>query len=576
MRYPKCSITDLYPAETEIHGDARRSRRDTNPSGASSTEIVAEVRQPGITEKVSPPKPCHPPYVQTTTSPKDVLKIAILHLLPSDYPGVSATELHDRLRRQENELLKHQCSLKGFQSAIYTALNEMMSVYVDKRRLEGARNCHEYIALQRRHGHRTQVKKHIDVRRSPDSAENIVLGSQHSVTLEARETKRSPTRKTVDAQAPTDHAAAPQSPSEVPSTQTLLPTGSYELHKSSVAKMSQASAEQAHPRDLTEGTRDDVVQIQSGKSAVMKRDKQDKPSNVSTASPKSSHTPLKIKNAMRDHTPSGDCMAETPSNAVVLRKPTVLFSTNDTSQDPTTPVNPETVRTQDQQAGAAFRKLQQQTLDPNPLVDKSSQTAKTPLWNGNKTSDDREGQSHIQDGFLTRASASPSCNGNPMQQDSFGMDDKLVDQVGNAGSVHHEQIDNVDNVKNAALIALGKKVEQAHILKTRCEKYKRKTTDLQARSPAKETALTESIKRANEDIKRFNELNLRHQNLQAQVSDSEAELAKARRQTTMSQDEARRKETECQNHTALLAKLADRHTSANREYENEVRSLGLG
>jgi hypothetical protein len=129
MRYPRCSITGLYPAETEIHGDTQRLRRNTNPSGASSIEIIAEVRRPGITEKVPTPKPYHPPHPQTTTDPQDVLKIVIWHLLPSDYPGLSATELRDRLRRQEHELLIHQCSLKGFQSAIYTALNEMMSVF---------------------------------------------------------------------------------------------------------------------------------------------------------------------------------------------------------------------------------------------------------------------------------------------------------------------------------------------------------------------------------------------------------------------------------------------------------------
>jgi hypothetical protein len=550
-------------------------RRDANPSDASSIGIVAEVRQPDITEKVSPPKPYHSHYAQTTTSPQDVLKIAIWHLLPSDYPGLSATELHDRLKRQEHELLKHQCSLKGFQSAIYTALKEMMSVYVDKRRLEGARNRHEYIALQRRQETRTQAKKRIDVPRSPDPAENIVLGSQHSTTLEARDPKCSPARKTMDVQAPADHAAAPQSPSGVASPQTRLPTGSYQFHRSPGADMSQALAEQAHPIDLTEGTRDDAMQIQSGKSAVMKRDKQDKLSVVSTAPPKNSHAPLEVKNAMRDHIASDDCLAEAPSTALVLRKPTGLLSTNETSQDPKTPANPQMVRNQDQQAGASFGKVQQ-TSDQNPLVDKSSQTTRTLSWHGNKTLEDREARSHIQGGLSTRASASPRCNGSSMQQDNIGNDDKPVDQVNNGESVHHEQIEHVSNVKNAALIALGKKVEQARILKTRREKYKRKTMDLQAQSPAKQTALTESINRANEDIKHFNELNLRHQKLQAQVSDSEAELAKARRQTTLSQDEARRKETECHNHAASLAKLADDHTSASREYENEVRSLGLG
>lgn len=574
MGYPRRSITDLYPAETEIHGDTQRLRHDANPSAASSDEIVAEAQQPSITEKVSLPKAYHSHYAQTTTSPKDVLKIAIWHLLPSAYPGLSATELHDRLRRQEHELIKHQSSLKGFQSAIYTALNEMMSVYVDKRRLEGARNRHEYIALQRRNGPRTQAKKRIDVPRSPDPAENIVLGSQHSTILEARDIKNSPARKTTDAQTPADHSAAPQSLPRVVSTQARLPTGSCRFHKSPGADMSRASAEQACPRDSTERIRDDVVQIESGSSAVVKRDEQNKPSIVSTTPPKNTHAPPEIKNAMRDHTASDDYLTETPSTALVLRKPTRLLSTDDTSQDPRTQANCQTVRNQGQQAGSAFAKVQQ-TSDQIPLVDKSSQTTQTLFWHGNKASEDREARSHMRGGLLTRAGAPPHCNGSPMQQDSVGNDDKPGDQVGNAKSVHHEQMEHAE-LKNAALIALGKKVEQAHIFKTRCEKYKRKTMELQAQSPAKQTALAESINRVNEDIKRFDELNLRHQKLQAQVSESEAELAKARRQTTLSQDEARRKETECQNHAASLAKLADDHTSANKEYENEIRSLGLG
>lgn len=533
-------------------------RHNTSASAASSIDIVAEAQQPGITEKVSLPKPYHSHYVQSTTSPKDVLKIAIWHLLPSAYPGLSATELHDRLRRQEHELIKHQSSLKGFQSAIYTALNEMMSVFVDKRRLEGARNRHEYIALQRRNGPRTQVKKRIEVPRTCDSAENIVLGSEYSTILETRDTRYPPTRKTTDAQASADHAAVPQSPSGVASTQTWLLT-----------------AEQAHPRGLTEGTRDDVVQIQSGVSTVMKRDEQDQLSIVSTASPKNNHAPLETKNAMRDHTASDDCLAETPSTALVLRNPTGLLSTNDTSQDPKTSANLQTVQNQGQQAGAAFGKVQK-TSDQIPIVNKSSQTTQTLFERGKKTSEDREARSQIQGGFLTRASAPPHRNGSPLQQDIICNDDKPVDHVGNAESDHHEQMEHVDNVKNAALIALGKKVEQAHILKTRCEEFKRKTMGLQAQSQAKQTALTESINRANEDVKRFNERNMRHQKLQAQVSDSEAELAKARRQTTLSKDEARRKEIECQDHAASLAKLADDHTSANREYENEVRSLGFG
>lgn len=573
--YPKRSVTDVYPAETEIHGDTHRLRHNTNPSAASSVEIVAEAQPPNTTDKVSLPKFYHSHYAQTTTSPKDVLKIAIWHLLPSAYPGLSATELHDRLRQQEHELIKQQSTLKGFQSAIYTALNEMMSVYVDKRRLEGARNRHEYIALQRKNGPRTQAKKRIDVPQSPDSAENIVLGSQHSTILEVREIKGSPTRKTTDVQAPTDHAAAPQSHPRVVSSQARLSTGSSRFHKSPGADMSRASAEQARPRDLTGRTRDDAVQIESGNSAVKELKEQNKSAIVSTTPPRNSQAPPEIKSAMRDHTASSDCLTETPSTALVLRRPTNLLSTDDKSQDPKTQVTCHTVQDQGQQAGAAFEKVQE-TSDQVPPVDESSQTTQTLYWHDNKASEDRVARSHQQGEILTRAGAPLHCDGSPMQQDRVGNHDKPVDQVCNAKSVRHEQMEHAENVKNAALIALGKRVEKAHSLKTLCENYKRKTMDLQAQTSPKQTALAESIKRANEDIKCFNELNLRHQKLQAQVSESEAELAKARRRTTLSQDEARRKETECQNHAVSLAKLADDHASANIEYDNEVRSLGLG
>lgn len=175
-----------------------------------------------------------------------------------------------------------------------------------------------------------------------------MLDSRHSTLFEAREIKFSPARKTINAQAPADHAVALQSPSGVLSTQTLVPTGSYPFHKSPGADMSHTSAEQARPRDLTEGTGDDVVQIQNGNSAVMKRKKQDEPSIVSTASLKDIHTRLENKNAMRDHTASDDCQAETQSNALVLRRATVLFFTSETFQGPMTPVGSRAIQDQSQ------------------------------------------------------------------------------------------------------------------------------------------------------------------------------------------------------------------------------------
>lgn len=123
---------------------------------------------------------------------------------------------------------------------------------------------------------------------------------------------------------------------------------------------------------------------------------------------------------------------------------------------------------------------------------------------------------------------------------------------------------------------LGKKVKRAHSLRAQCEAYTRERMGLQAKSTAKQAALAESIDRANEDIALFNELNSRHQDLQAQFSDSERRLADARRRTVVSRDVARHKDTEYQTHAAWMAQLTKDHASADRDYQNELRSLGLG
>lgn len=580
MRHPSFHIADLRPAETDMHGDTHRVRRDVIPSRTSSNELVANAGQSDITKEVSSQDPHRPPCAQTKSSPsswKDVLKSAIWHLLPPDYPGLSATELHNRLKRQEHELLKHQCNLKSFQSAIYTALNEMMLVYVDKRRLEGARNRHEYIALQRTQEAGTQVKERTAVSKSPDPAENIVLCSQHSTTLEPQETKGSPARKPVDTQAPSE-AAAPQSLSGVRMTQAAFATGSHQYHRSQGTDMSQASAEQAHSGSSTDEARDDVVSTQS-QTSVMPTDKRcddkNQPSTPSTAPSTNSHTRLENMNSERDHTPSDNCLAETPSNALVLRTPTVLASTKDSSREMITPGSSRSIQSQGQQSGAALR-VMQQASNQNSLADKSSRTTQALCRNANKTSEECEARTHRQGGSMARATASPQLNVAPTQQDKNANHEKPIGDVRDAQISCREKIDNGEDIKNAALMELGKKVERAYSLKTQCEKYKREKMGLQAQSQAKQTALAESINRANEDIAHFNEVNLRHQKLQAQLSDSERKLADARRQTSLSREVARRKDTECQTHAALMAQLADNHALADRKYQNEMRSLGLG
>jgi hypothetical protein len=91
---------------------------------------------------------------------------------------------------------------------------------------------------------------------------------------------------------------------------------------------------------------------------------------------------------------------------------------------------------------------------------------------------------------------------------------------------------------------------------------------LQAKVQAKQATLAESVIRANEATVHFNELSSRHQKLQTQFSDSERELAEARRQTSLSRDVARRRDADFQTHTALVAQLTDDWTSADRDHQN--------
>lgn len=548
----------------------------------SSAEVLGEAGQSGITKGASPPKLDHRPYPQTRTVPsswKDVLKSAIWHLLPSDYPGLSATEVHDRLRRQGHEQLEHQSSLKSFQSAIYTALNEMMFVYVDKRRLKGARNHHQYIALQRTHGAKTQFREPTNVLKSPAPMKDDVLHGQRPTSLGPQETKRSPERQLVETQTAPERTVAPQSPPDgLLKTQTALAAKTCQDYRSQGPDMSHASAEQAQLRGSAGETRNDVVETQSQSPAVSsnkERDDKNQPSTLANASSTNTHTRPESTDAMRDHTTPGDCPAETPSNALVVRSPTVLLSSNGLSQKAKTPASSHPIQSQGEQPRAGFRAVQQAS-NQNSLVIKSSQTTEALHQDASKTFEGREAPNHIQGESLGKVTASPRPNGVPAQQNKTSNDGGPIDEGHTAQPSCREQTCNDDNVKNAVLVELGKKVKRAHSLRTQCETYKREKMGLQARSQAKQAALAESINRANEDIAHFNELNLRHQDLQAQLSDSERKLADVRRQTTLSRDVARRKDTECQTHAALMAQLTDDHASADRDYQNELRSLGLG
>ena len=564
-----------------MHGDSQRLR----PNGSSPTssgEVVEGAGRSSIPKGASPPGLNHRPYPQTSTVPsswKDVLKSAIWHLLPPDYPGLSATEVHDRLKKQGHELLEHQLNLKSSQSAIYTALNEMMFVYVEKRRLKGARNHHQYIALQRTQGAKTQGKERINVPKSPAPMKDNVLHAQRSTSLEPQETKRSPGCRLVETQTAPERTAAPPSPPDgLSKTQTVLAAETCQDHKSQGSDMSPASNEQAQLQSSTEETRNNVVETQSQSLAVSSNEEHNDKKQTSTpaiAPSTNTNTRSEITDTMRHHITSGNCVVETPSNALVVRSPTVLLSSNGLSQKTKTPASPLSARSQGEQPRAGCP-VMQQAPNRNPLVTKSSKIMETLYQDTSKTSEGCEAPSRIQGESLGRVTASPLPNVVPTQQRNTSKDGRRVDKDHTAQLPCREQTENNDDVENSVLIELGKKVKRAHDLRIQCETCKREKMDLQARSPAKQAALSESINRANEDIAHFNELNSRQQDLQAQLSDSERKLADARRQTILSRDFARRKDMEYQAHAALMAQLTDDHASADKDYQNELRSLGLG
>jgi hypothetical protein len=129
------------PAETEMSGNTQRSRPNGSSPSARSTEVLEETGRSSVPKRAHSPKSDNPSCSQTGTAPpswKDVLRLAIWRLLPPEHPGLSPTEVHDRLREQEHELLEHQHNPKSLQSAIYAALNEMMIMYVDRRRPKAA------------------------------------------------------------------------------------------------------------------------------------------------------------------------------------------------------------------------------------------------------------------------------------------------------------------------------------------------------------------------------------------------------------------------------------------------------
>jgi hypothetical protein len=507
-----------------------------------------------------------------------VLKSAIWHLLPSDYPGLSATEVHDRLKKQGHELLEHQLNLKSSQSAIYTALNEMMFVHVDKRRLKGARNHHQYIALQRTPGAKTQGKERTNVPKSPAPMKDNVLHAQRSTSLEPQETKRSPGCRLVETQTAPELTAAPPSPPDgLSKTQTALAAETCQDHKSQESDTSLASTGQAQLQNSTEETRNDVVETQSQSLAVSSNEEHNDKNQTSTpaiAPSTNTHARSEITNTTRHHITSGNCVVETPSNALVVRSPTVLLSSNGLSQKAKTPASPPSARSQGEQPRAGCR-VMQQAPNRNSLVTKSSKTIETLYQDTSKTSEGYQAPSRIQGESLGRVTASPLPNDVPTQQKNTSKDGRRVDKDHTAQLPCREQTDNDDDVENSVLIELGKKVKRAHDLRIQCEKCKREKMDLQARAPAKQAALSESINRANGDIAHFNELNSRQQDLQAQLSDSERKLADARRQTILSRDVARRKDMEYQTHAALMAQLTDDHASADKDYQNELRSLGF-
>jgi hypothetical protein len=98
------------PAETEMSGNTQRSRPNRSSPSARSTEVLEDTGRSSVPKGAHSPRSDNPSCSQTETAPpswKDVLKLAIWRLLPPEHPGLSPTEMHDRLREQEHELLEH-------------------------------------------------------------------------------------------------------------------------------------------------------------------------------------------------------------------------------------------------------------------------------------------------------------------------------------------------------------------------------------------------------------------------------------------------------------------------------------
>jgi hypothetical protein len=259
------------PAETEMSGNTQRSRPNGSSPSARSTEVLEETGRSSVPKGAHSPRSDNPSCSQTGTAPpswKDVLKLAIWRLLPPEHPGLSPTEVHDRLREQEHELLEHQHNLKSLQSAIYAALNEMMLMYVDRRRPKGSR-VYRYIALQRVQEGGTQVNGHTAFCKSSPQTEGIVPLSQHSTSLRSQETKRSPERRSSETQPATENPAVGQPRSDGNLKTQIAPAAkACQDNRSQGSDVFHSSAKRVQTQGLTEGARTDSGKAQDHGSAL--------------------------------------------------------------------------------------------------------------------------------------------------------------------------------------------------------------------------------------------------------------------------------------------------------------------
>jgi hypothetical protein len=91
------------PAETEMSGNTQRSRPNGSSPSARSTEVLEETGRSSFPKGAHSLRSDNPSCSQTGTAPpswKDVLKLAIWRLLPPEHPGLSPTEVHDRLENR--------------------------------------------------------------------------------------------------------------------------------------------------------------------------------------------------------------------------------------------------------------------------------------------------------------------------------------------------------------------------------------------------------------------------------------------------------------------------------------------